>query len=180
MQGWDARWVAPAPGAGLAVQVSFVTRNCRIVLIGLLIVLIAAPGALAATTGVTITATITDSMGASDVIEYQYLVVFDPEGNTEFQFQAGDLKFRSSSYDWLVVAGTKAKYRGTGTINGEGEYGFMPTATDGDSKDKADTFRMKIWDKETDAVIYDNQMTDADDADATFEIAGGSITVHKG
>jgi hypothetical protein len=34
-----------------------------------------------------------------------------PTGNTNFQFKAGGLRFKSSSYDWLVVSGQdKAKY----------------------------------------------------------------------
>jgi hypothetical protein len=53
-----------------------------------------------------------------------------PTGETEFQFKVADLNFHSDSYDWLVIAGHKAKYKGTGTINGEGNYGFMLSATD--------------------------------------------------
>ncbi len=45
-----------------------------------------------------------------------------PVGNTEFQFKSGDLNFHSDSYDWLVIAGNKAMYKGTGTINSEGNY----------------------------------------------------------
>jgi hypothetical protein len=33
-----------------------------------------------------------------------------PDGNTQFQFKAGDLNFHSNSYEWLVVAGNKAQY----------------------------------------------------------------------
>ena len=44
-----------------------------------------------------------------------------PTGNTEFIFNAADLEFHSTSYDWLVIAGTNAKFKGTGTINGFGE-----------------------------------------------------------
>ena len=54
-----------------------------------------------------------------------------PTGKTEFQFKVADLNFHSESYDWLVVAGSQAKYKGTGTINGEGNYGFMLSAVDG-------------------------------------------------
>ena len=99
-----------------------------------------------------------------------------PTGKTEFQFKAGDLNFHSDSYDWLVIAGDKAKYKGTGTINGAGEYGFMLTATDSDT----DLFRIKIQDKSNDEVIYDNKM-DSDDTeyDGT-ELGGGQIIVHKG
>ena len=41
-----------------------------------------------------------------------------PDGDTEFQFQAGNFNFQSTSYDWLVISGAKAQYQGTGTING--------------------------------------------------------------
>jgi hypothetical protein len=51
-----------------------------------------------------------------------------PDGNTQFQFKAGDLNFHSSEYEWLVVAGARAKFKGSGTINGSGDYGFMLTA----------------------------------------------------
>jgi len=44
-----------------------------------------------------------------------------------------------------------------------------------------DMFRIKIWDKDDgDAVVYDNQIGDADDADLTTAIRGGSIKIHKG
>jgi hypothetical protein len=48
-----------------------------------------------------------------------------PTGNTEFQFHAAGMNFKSTSYEWLVVAGSKAQYKGVGTINGVGEYSFM-------------------------------------------------------
>ena len=54
-----------------------------------------------------------------------------PKGETQFQFQAGNLNFKSASYDWLVISGYKAQYRGHGTINGSGDYGFILTAIDG-------------------------------------------------
>lgn len=98
-----------------------------------------------------------------------------PTGNTEFQFHVADLNFKSTSYDWLVTAGTKAMYKGTGTINGTGEYKFMLSAIDG----SPDKFRIKIWDKVTGEVIYDNQLGAADDADPAAAIQGGSIVIHK-
>ena len=56
-----------------------------------------------------------------------------PTGATEFQFQAGNLNFKSTSYEWLVISGgKKAQYKGTGTINGSGNFRFMLTAVDGD------------------------------------------------
>jgi PKD repeat protein len=98
-----------------------------------------------------------------------------PSGSTEFQFHIANLNFKSTSYDWLVIAGSKAKYKGTGTINGAGEYGFMLTAIDG----APDRFRIKIWDKATGEVVYDNQPGAAEDADPVTVIGGGSIVIHK-
>jgi hypothetical protein len=112
----------------------------------------------------------------------------EPTGNTEFQFKAGDLNFHSSQYDWLVIAGARAVYKGTGTINGEGSYNFMLTAIDGDVNGGGgvDKFRIKIWvvDEITgeDVIIYDNMLGAEDDADlgSTTELGGGSIKLHKG
>jgi parallel beta-helix repeat protein len=92
-----------------------------------------------------------------------------PTGNTEFQFKAGDLNFHSTSYDWLVVTGTGsnyARFKGTGTINGAGEYKFMIWAGDA----SPDTFRIKIWGGDENSPVYDNGMDQA--------IGGGSIVVH--
>jgi hypothetical protein len=93
-----------------------------------------------------------------------------PEGNTEFQFEAGDLNFHSTSYEWLLVTGSDyAKFKGSGTINGAGDYKFMLWAGDNDP----DTFRIKIWyeDGGNEIVVYDNGMDQA--------IGGGNIVVHK-
>ena len=106
-----------------------------------------------------------------------------PTGNTEFQFKAGDLNFHSSDYDWLVIAGHKAMYKGTGTINGAGNYGFMISAIDEDLTPSTDVdlFRIKIWGKDDgDAIVYDNLMGAEDDADPETEIGGGQIKIHKG
>lgn len=103
-----------------------------------------------------------------------------PEGQTQFQFKAGDLNFHSSSYDWLVVAGAKAQFKGIGTINGAGDYGFMLTATDGQLNGEGqDKFRIKIWDRTSNEVVYDNQLGALDEANPTTVIESGSIVIHK-
>ncbi|MCJ7584251.1 MAG: PKD domain-containing protein, partial [Anaerolineales bacterium] len=89
-----------------------------------------------------------------------------PDGNTEFQFKAGNLNFKSISYEWLVVAGTNAKFKGVGTINGQGTYKFMLSADDG----SPDKFRIQIWDA-GDGLVYDNGSQQA--------LGGGSIVIHK-
>jgi hypothetical protein len=104
-----------------------------------------------------------------------------PTGQTEFQFHAGSLHFQSSSYQWLVVAGSRAQFKGSGTIKGTtGEYGFMLTAIDGQINGGGgiDKFRIKIWDKTTEIIIYDNQMNLADTGNPTTAIAAGNIVIH--
>ncbi len=102
-----------------------------------------------------------------------------PIGNTEFQFSAGDLSFRSSSYQWLVVAGSRAQFKGDGKVGGTGDYGFLLTAIDGQLDGGTDSFRIKIWDKSTGAVIYDNQLGASESGSAATAIGGGSIVIHK-
>ncbi len=104
-----------------------------------------------------------------------------PTGNTEFQFKIADLNFHSSEYQWLVMAGPKAQFKGTGAINGEEGYGFMLTAIDGQlpGGGETDKLRMKIWNRETGEVVYDNQVGASDTDDPATEIGGGSIVIHK-
>jgi hypothetical protein len=94
----------------------------------------------------------------------------EPTGQTEFQFHVADLNFHSESYKWLVVTTSNyAKFKGSGTINGDGDYKFMLWAGD----DEPDTFRIKIWTEDefgTETVTYDNGMDQA--------ISSGSIKVH--
>jgi hypothetical protein len=104
-----------------------------------------------------------------------------PTGTTEFQFQVANLNFHSSTYEWLVVAGARAQFKGAGTINGQANFGFMLTAIDGalSGGGGADKFRIKIWDRASGAIVYDNQLGAADDGDPTTVIGGGSIVIHK-
>lgn len=103
-----------------------------------------------------------------------------PTGETEFQFKAGDLNFHSTSYEWLVIAGARAQYKGTGTINGTGTYGFMLTAIDGQVSGGGgvDKFRMKIWDKASGTIVYDNQLGAAESDTPRTVLGGGAIVIH--
>ena len=46
-------------------------------------------------------------------------------------------------------------------------------------KGTKDKFRIKIWDKATGDIVYDNLAGAADTADPTTVIGGGSIVIHK-
>ncbi len=99
-----------------------------------------------------------------------------PSGNTEFQFHAAGMNFKSTSYEWLVVAGMKAQFKGIGTINGIGGYYFILSAIDGGTADK---FRIKIW-NELVVWFMITSIGDVDNADPGTVISGGSIVVHDG
>ena len=103
-----------------------------------------------------------------------------PSGNTEFQFHAADFNFHSTSYDWLVVSGPKAQYKGSGTINGAGDFGFRLTAVDDaiNGSGGADKLRIQIFDKGTGVAIYDNQLNAGDGANPTTVLGGGQIIIH--
>ena len=80
-----------------------------------------------------------------------------------------------------MISGSKAQYKGSGTVNGSDDYGFLLTATDGKLKgDGIDKFRIKVWSKSTGDVVYDNKPGSDDiDTSGQTELVGGSIVIHK-
>jgi PKD domain len=102
-----------------------------------------------------------------------------PTGKTQFRFHAGDFTLESTSYDWLVVSGARAQYKGTATVNGQPGYGFLVTAVDGEklAKGQLDRLRVKVLDLTTGSIVYDNQPGAADIDAPTTAIAGGQITI---
>jgi hypothetical protein len=108
-----------------------------------------------------------------------------PDGNTEFQFKAGNLNFQSSSYEdmRLVISGPKANFKGKGMLNGTGNYGFMVSVIDGQISGGGgfDKFRIKIWNIDNEGVIvYDNNLSETNEnAEPVTVIEGGSIVIHK-
>jgi hypothetical protein len=110
-----------------------------------------------------------------------------PEGKTEFRLLASNLRFKSTSYEWLTITGNLAIYKGQGELNGEKGYSFLVSAIDaGKLVDNnthqwnfiVDKFRIKIWNS-AGVVIYDNQPGAADNADPTTSVLG-VIIIHKG
>ena len=103
-----------------------------------------------------------------------------PSGNTQFRFQAAGLAFKSTEYEWLVVSGARAQFKGSGAINGEGDYGFLLTAIDGQLPGGGtDAFRIRIWDKLTGATIYDNKAGSSETGSDATVLESGSIIIHK-
>ena len=102
-----------------------------------------------------------------------------PTGSTQFQFQAGAVNLHSNQFEWLVVSGASAQFKGVGSVNGVDGHRFTVTVTDGDLlDDRADAFRMRIWAPDG-GLVYDNQMGADDTADPTTAITQGSIVIHR-
>lgn len=134
------------------------------------------PGAVLANTGMT---------GRADfdfVSKYKKGATV-PSGDTSFVFETAELRFASTAYDWLVVGGTKAQYKGSGSLNGQPNYKFMLTAIDGGNKG-VDRFRIRIWhydeQAQADVVDYDNQVDSslAGTAQEGTNVRAGNIVVH--
>jgi len=92
------------------------------------------------------------------------------------------LVFPSTAYEWLVCGGAKRQFKGMGTVNGGGSYGFLLTAIDGQlpGGGDGDRFRLKVWDRGTGLSVYDNKPSKDDYGDAATGIGGGSTAVHRG
>ena len=105
-----------------------------------------------------------------------------PTGETEFAFQAANFRFSSTRYEWLVVAGARAQYKGSGMVNGAGDYGFLLTLADGQLPGGGgfDRFRLKVWEK-SGVLVYDNVIASPDDLDVAEPqaLSSGSIVIHK-
>jgi hypothetical protein len=126
-----------------------------------------------------------------------------PSGKTRFTFRAGMLGFESASYEYLLVSGAQARYKGRGRLRLNGEpvlfngarlsgddYGFLVSATDGDLPGGGDTdkVRFKIWRLADGAVVYDSQRGSTshveskdlqDDAEPLTAITSGRILIKK-
>lgn len=103
-----------------------------------------------------------------------------PTGQTQFLFNTANLNFTSTNYQWLVVSGARGQYKGSGGINGNYSYDFILTAVDGQVSGGGgiDKFRVKITDRNTNTVVYDNQAGSADTDNLTTTLVAGNIIIH--
>ena len=109
---------------------------------------------------------------------------FVPRGKAKLTFAVAGFNFDSQALDVLVVTESKGQLRGSGTVNGTGNFGFILTIVDGKlpGGGGVDKFRIKIFDKSAgNAVVYDNVPGAPDDVDVANPqpIASGSVVIHK-
>lgn len=119
---------------------------------------------------------------ANGDVSYGYTVNYykgaiRPKGETQFKF--GDFEFNAVNFDYLVVNGAYASFAGTGKITG-GQSGlnFIMTVIDGQLDGSGiDKVRMKIYNKTTGQLYYDNQPGAGDNALPVAKVGDGSTVV---
>lgn len=93
-------------------------------------------------------------------------------GNVSMNFRAANLEFDGTTLTALVISNGQATLRGTGTVNGSGNYNLLVTGLDGPQ----DAVRFQIKDQ-VGTVIYDSQLGAVDTATPTASVTG-QIIVH--
>ena len=106
----------------------------------------------------------------------------NPKGETQFEFKVGEFEFNALNFDYLVISNSMAQFKGTGKIiGGQSGIGFTMTVTDGQlDGNGVDKIRMKIYNKNNGAVIYDNQPGASDAALPTQAVGANSTVVISG
>jgi hypothetical protein len=106
-----------------------------------------------------------------------------PKGETLLDFKVGDFTFSALNFDYLVVSGVKAQFKGLGKMtNGlveQSGLAFILTVIDGQltGGGGVDKIRMKIYNKKTNQVYYDNQSGSDADAPVTPVESGSTIVI---
>jgi hypothetical protein len=82
-----------------------------------------------------------------------------PQGHLLLQLTNQSL-FRSSTVEWLVITGNSAIWKGIGSVQGQGRYGYVVSVQDAGRRglnDPNDQLRIRIWDMDRgNAIVYDN------------------------
>jgi hypothetical protein len=105
----------------------------------------------------------------------------NPKGETQFVFKVGDFEYNAVNFEYLSLAGVKAQIKGNGKIvGGQSGISFIMTVLDGDLQGGADKIRMKIYNKNTGQVYYDNQPGASDAADPVLTVGINSVIVVQG
>jgi hypothetical protein len=102
-----------------------------------------------------------------------------PKGETQFEFKIGDFEYNAVNFDYLSISGAKAQFKGTGKIvGGQSGINFIMTVIDGDLDGTGiDKVRMKIYNKNTGQIYYDNQPGASDAANPIAAVGLNSSIV---
>jgi len=102
----------------------------------------------------------------------------NPKGETQFDFRVGDFEYNALNFDYLVINNFMSQFKGTGKIiGGQSGINFIMTVIDGQLDGTGvDKVRMKIFNKNTGRIYYDN-MLGASDAALPVQAVGTNSTV---
>ena len=96
----------------------------------------------------------------------------NPKGESQMDFLLGNFEFNALNYEYLVIDKARAQFKGFGKLNGVCGLRLHRDChrwkfAGGGGVDK---FRIKIWEKTTGLIVYDNQMGASDAADPIMAI----------
>ena len=103
-----------------------------------------------------------------------------PKGSFKFEFKPDSggpkVKFKATDFDFLVVAGDWAQFRGNGLLDGNATpHSFTVTLIDGDvPAGSGDDFARIVIEELSGAVVYDSQPGDGRGADPTTPLTKGN------
>ena len=119
---------------------------------------------------------------ASYGFSVNYANAAKPKGETQFEFKVGSFEFNALNFDYLAISRAKAQFRGTGKIvGGQSGIGFIMTVIDGALDGSGvDKIRMKIFNRNTGQVYYDNQPGASDADDPAVAVGTNSTVVIQG
>ena len=126
---------------------------------------------------------LTDNPAAEGKASYGFAVNYrnaaKPKGETQFEFKVGSFEFNALNFDYLSINGGFAQFRGTGKIiGGQSGIGFIMTVKDGAVDGSGiDKIRMKIYNRNTGYVYYDNQPGASDNAEPSAIVGANSSIV---
>jgi len=102
----------------------------------------------------------------------------NPKGETQFDFRVGDFEYNALNFDYLVINNFMSQFKGTGKIiGGQSGINFIMTVIDGQLDGTGvDKVRMKVFNKNTGRIYYDN-MPGASDAALPVQAVGTNSTV---
>jgi len=125
-----------------------------------------------------------NNLAASGDVSYGYTVNYYkgatlPKGEMQFEFKSANIEFNAINFDYLIISGARAQFRGSGKIIGDQSgYAFIMTVIDGALDGTGvDKVRMKIFNKNTGAIIYDNQPGSSDAANPSIAVGLNSSVV---
>ncbi|MFL5620073.1 MAG: PKD domain-containing protein [Gemmatimonadaceae bacterium] len=94
---------------------------------------------------------------SSFAIDVRYAGGTQPVGTFSLTAQAGALSMTASAFDWLVVQGSTATVRGTGTTATGATVACQIRARDGKTVGDKDRILTRVWKPSTGAVLYDSE-----------------------